>query len=1377
MAAADLEGTLEPEPELEPESEGQEEERQLQGIEEQLRVADWLMQDMNARMEGTPAPEDSAPQEGVPAKAGERGQEQEERRRLEDWRRRQERAQQEARAQQALGEADQALAAGTRLQVEGHGIGVYDGWKKKRMGANEHRIRFGEATRMLALRELNWRVVLEPEPEPELELEQLVPQPEPQPRPMPPMAMLEPQPEPDLVLEPEPEQPRGTPEQERSNDQLLEASETTSRSFYEDTLEWQAERELQIEAERLNMEEDEAFARAQRAPGRGRRLTAQQEERMLFRLYGSTTPARRGGSAQKHKAGPTVTGRGPGYRPAVVASDAAESAKQAVKTMDVDDLGAEVASLSRSVAPDPSLSGSVLSPDGSAWETDSMASSSLESRSEARLAMCAEVAVSRLKAEQMRARKLEQELSRLRRRKAVPSRESADARGPSHLPGFLWPTHQQDVKLGGALYSKQGKDGGTAESRSKGVTSPQINKRDIDGWATSLRDDKPPEAARKSNGSRKFRSSPIRIDKVDASTLSKEVKYPNRPNAGSVLDSSGDGKQWRMEITVPVHELSDLRKRMESLEASVAQVVEDPSVIQDWDGTFDTAVQELAQAAKDLDAGGGYEAQKKLESWSKLVWQHPEYLEKEEEFRQWWEDENAAKLDDALATMRRRIPRDAVRPEFLGRRTLVKRGMPEALARRLHSKRILSFIWMDPAEIDELQFSELDVKYWAYGLDIVEMRAVFAQLPRRFSTDPDGRKTEWLSEFKQLLVDLSAEEAAGTLADARAIHHAYRELIGQPLTEHEQILMEFFQKHEPSYANAKKIRQLSNFFRARVERENKGAESKAASIVEDYRPLFAAVTEGVSEANSAASRRALAAQDKLWRTVMYDEFTTYYKADPRRVWQFSKRAHQQQLAGAKKTAESLALVADVEQPVMLRTSSSGAKSTGVLELGASRTRCEFATAAFGASSAQMKNIDAVCAKPLLADRPLTNPKALRGRLAIIMRGAVSFATKARHAQQAGARGVIFVNTDEELFIVGGEEGDEDISIPIIGLRASDGSALVERSEEAKAVRVNLSYNWSDDDPESSDDEGNASDTSEEWDADRLAALIPPGTRDAVLDELRVAAAALGRDPQRPAGAAEWDARVRQMQDEFERTARKSVVGSELSQLAGDGMRVESFAARDPADAPAEEEMTERARRRQEVERRKAQEMEAVEKATSTGATLAGGVDVAKHRYESIARNSTAELVLQEAELRRRQAGGHSPPQFPAVPAEAVPEGVPPAPSSPRAATLQSAIINGASAGTAHPLVRSPPVPQPEPEPEPPSRRPNGLVRARAKAKASLADGPAAEPGEEELSPQKPAAEAEAAARAKAKAKARAAGARAKAARARQRLLEQQAEGD
>lgn len=828
------------------------------------------------------------------------------------------------------------------------------------------------------------------------------------------------------------------------------------------------------------------------------------------------------------------------------------------------------------------------------------------------------------------------------------------------------------------------------------------------------------------SSSHKYKSAAIHIENVNGMNLSHDVKYPNRRDSehrkevprssrsnakvfsSSKLerlaeDSNTEGG-FQMMVNIPVHELSAMRKRMESLEATVAHVMEDPSVVSNWDGTFDSAVRELAQAVKEVDIAGDqandtrtkkvYDAENQLESWSKLVCRHPEYLAKEAEFARWWDEEHSEKHKQALATMRKIFPRQAVCPEIQSHRDLRRRWrIKRECTKRLWQHKILSFIWMEPDEIDALHFGELDTKYWSYGLDIVEMRAIYAQLPEKFSSDLDldGKKAEWLANFRDVLVDLSAEEQAGTLSDARTRHACYRE-DGEELSEHERILLHFFDKYEPTYANIKKVRQLSNFFKARVERDDKaalgspsssgGAARRGGSAEAQYRSLFAAVShQGRTKQEVAAERRRVLAQERVWRTVMYDEFTKYYRADPRRVWQFSKAAHlQKRRVTSESGSDSVVRQHGLLQPE--------ARGNGVHELvievqqgtevdNLAEIRCKFATATFGAVHTEFSRCAAICARPILADSPLENASAMSGKLAVVQRGSVSFVQKARNVQAAGALGVIFVNTDEELFQVGGEDGDADVALAVVGIRASDGAALFRTaagdndtvSEPAPAL-VSFKFDRSIDDQEpdfSSEedefDDGFESDGSD-WGPDRLAALIPAGTWDQLLGEMRAVVSALGIDPQRPAGSDDWDRRVEQMQREQAHVAERKRTRLELQSRVRSGESVEKFAGGRGREGKTQTSSPSRKGLGDVLREEEMQEL-----ARSTKTTLAGGVDKAKAKFEAIHRTTSALQQLEEYEIQRReleakQSGSSPPPRF--LPAEMLPEGVPPPRSSPSA---------------------------------------------------------------------------------------------------------------
>ncbi|CAE7859226.1 Edem3, partial [Symbiodinium sp. KB8] len=85
----------------------------------------------------------------------------------------------------------------------------------------------------------------------------------------------------------------------------------------------------------------------------------------------------------------------------------------------------------------------------------------------------------------------------------------------------------------------------------------------------------------------------------------------------------------------------------------------------------------------------------------------------------------------------------------------------------------------------------------------------------------------------------------------------------------------------------------------------------------------------------------------------------------------------------------------------------------------------------------------VAAEPLQADEPLVNAEEVAGKWALVHRGACTFVTKMRHAQAAGAAGVLLVNSEgSEPFIANaGTENVANLTIPMLLVSHAKGTAL------------------------------------------------------------------------------------------------------------------------------------------------------------------------------------------------------------------------------------------------------------------------------------------------------------------------------------------------
>ncbi|KAM6901037.1 ER degradation-enhancing alpha-mannosidase-like protein 3 isoform 2-T2 [Lycodopsis pacificus] len=105
----------------------------------------------------------------------------------------------------------------------------------------------------------------------------------------------------------------------------------------------------------------------------------------------------------------------------------------------------------------------------------------------------------------------------------------------------------------------------------------------------------------------------------------------------------------------------------------------------------------------------------------------------------------------------------------------------------------------------------------------------------------------------------------------------------------------------------------------------------------------------------------------------------------------------------------------------------------------------------------------VKASPYTACEPIDSAVALKGHIALALRGDCMFAVKARWLQEAGAIGVIFIDhregsnsEDTPLFqMVGDGDSTEDITVPLVFLFSREGAVLTAALEEHHNVDVLL----------------------------------------------------------------------------------------------------------------------------------------------------------------------------------------------------------------------------------------------------------------------------------------------------------------------------------
>eukprot|EP00516_Mucochytrium_quahogii_P003374 CAMPEP_0203755104 /NCGR_PEP_ID=MMETSP0098-20131031/8609_1 /ASSEMBLY_ACC=CAM_ASM_000208 /TAXON_ID=96639 /ORGANISM=" , Strain NY0313808BC1" /LENGTH=952 /DNA_ID=CAMNT_0050646431 /DNA_START=469 /DNA_END=3327 /DNA_ORIENTATION=- len=195
----------------------------------------------------------------------------------------------------------------------------------------------------------------------------------------------------------------------------------------------------------------------------------------------------------------------------------------------------------------------------------------------------------------------------------------------------------------------------------------------------------------------------------------------------------------------------------------------------DWDGTLEDAEEKMKLVIPRLmseNPNEALDAQAEFDQWDKIVRNHADFKKREEQKWVTWNEENREKNLAALEEMRKIVPKQVltgVSEEFL-----TGRGLSLPAAKRVMATKILQFIYLDKDKIAKIHIADLSSRYVPQGLDIRELRAIYACLPDEFQNDRDGRKKIWLDQARQKLHQFTEKEKQGKLNRAEELHSAYR---------------------------------------------------------------------------------------------------------------------------------------------------------------------------------------------------------------------------------------------------------------------------------------------------------------------------------------------------------------------------------------------------------------------------------------------------------------------------------------------------------------------------------------------------------------------------------------------------------------------------
>uniref|UniRef100_A0A7S2DCZ3 Uncharacterized protein n=1 Tax=Octactis speculum TaxID=3111310 RepID=A0A7S2DCZ3_9STRA len=120
------------------------------------------------------------------------------------------------------------------------------------------------------------------------------------------------------------------------------------------------------------------------------------------------------------------------------------------------------------------------------------------------------------------------------------------------------------------------------------------------------------------------------------------------------------------------------------------------------------------------------------------------------------QDEEAPRAKEALRELRKYLPTDVV-GSAASIVALQNRGLSKLLAKRINSKRALTLVRMHPDDIAKIHIADLRGKYSLYGLETMELRAIYANAPSEFQNDGSGEKAAWRAELIEKVQKLQKE--------------------------------------------------------------------------------------------------------------------------------------------------------------------------------------------------------------------------------------------------------------------------------------------------------------------------------------------------------------------------------------------------------------------------------------------------------------------------------------------------------------------------------------------------------------------------------------------------------------------------------------------
>lgn len=215
--------------------------------------------------------------------------------------------------------------------------------------------------------------------------------------------------------------------------------------------------------------------------------------------------------------------------------------------------------------------------------------------------------------------------------------------------------------------------------------------------------------------------------------------------------------------------------------------------------TYPNAKQKLKYAlisASELDS---YENLLEVERWDSFVTNHPQFIiEKETEEKEWKTVQNDS-IIESLNIQRKIIPEDIANLSILDLQT---RNISKKLSTRIFRNKSLWLVHLSKDDISKLHFADLQYKFSNIGLDLIEMKALYACLPEKFLFDHNNKKEKWKKNIIARLKELTNQDDNKTLPQKYMRNYCYLETI-ESTPKHRYIDLKFRPNTKDLFAELK----------------------------------------------------------------------------------------------------------------------------------------------------------------------------------------------------------------------------------------------------------------------------------------------------------------------------------------------------------------------------------------------------------------------------------------------------------------------------------------------------------------------------------------------------------------------------------------------